>query len=396
VVRSTGSGDTRHEWLFAALLLIVTLLASIVWTSRDRLGERDHVYRAWCRTLIRVALGATMLSYGANKIVPLQMPTLTLTRLVEPFGDFSPMGVLWSSIGAAPAYEVFVGAVEVCGGVLLFLPQTALLGALISLVSVGAVFVLNMTYDIPVKLLSFHLVLMTIILLAPNLRPLARFLLKGETVAAVQESRLVPSVPRRWATALQVALGLYLIAIQLHGMSNAWRSYGGGAAESPFFGIWAVQEHQINGVSQPPLLSDSTRWRHLIFQSPTYVAIQTMNDKFTMIGTNIDVMRHTVTLSLPVSERTAAARSQKLSDAIASKTGDTTQLPGPRRASVITSTYRAPPNTLRYARPSSDVLLLDGVIEGDTVHFTLKLRPHNEFPLRRRRFHWIQEFPDNR
>jgi hypothetical protein len=52
----------------------------------------------------------------------------------------------------SPAYESFTGTVELLGGVLLFFPRTTLLGALICLIGAGEVFVLNLTYDVPVKL----------------------------------------------------------------------------------------------------------------------------------------------------------------------------------------------------------------------------------------------------
>ena len=42
-----------------------------------------------------------MVSYGMVKAIPLQMPSPSLTRLLEPYGNFSPMGVLWASVGAS-------------------------------------------------------------------------------------------------------------------------------------------------------------------------------------------------------------------------------------------------------------------------------------------------------
>jgi hypothetical protein len=41
--------------------------------------------------------------------------------------------VLWASIAASRSYEVFTGCVELLGGILLFIPATAPLGAIISL-----------------------------------------------------------------------------------------------------------------------------------------------------------------------------------------------------------------------------------------------------------------------
>ena len=109
-----------------------------------------------------------MVSYGTAKAIPLQMPAPGLTRLLEPYGNFSPMGVLWYSIGASRPYEIFAGCAELLGGILLFVPRLALLGALVALAVSVQIFTLNMTYDVPVKLFSFHLILMSLVLIAPE------------------------------------------------------------------------------------------------------------------------------------------------------------------------------------------------------------------------------------
>jgi hypothetical protein len=141
----------------------------------------------WFRPFLIICLAGQMLTYGFVKAVPLQMPYPYLTRLVEPFGNFSPMGVLWSSVGSSPHYETFAGCAEILGGVLLFIPRTTVLGALVCLADMIQVFTLNMTYDVPVKQLSFHLMLMSLVLLAPDLQRLANFFLLDR--AAVPSSR---------------------------------------------------------------------------------------------------------------------------------------------------------------------------------------------------------------
>jgi hypothetical protein len=111
----SGSGDKLIDWVQAGTLLLIALIATAVWSFVSRSSSHPRAYQ-WFRLLLRFAVGATMMRYGLGKVIPLQMPTLFLTRLVEPFGNFSRMGVLWTSIGAAPAYESFVGAVELAGG----------------------------------------------------------------------------------------------------------------------------------------------------------------------------------------------------------------------------------------------------------------------------------------
>ena len=198
-VQLSGSGDKLIDWVQAGTLLIVALFTTIAWSLLSRRDSHPRT-NGWFRLLLRFALGSTMVRYGLGKVIPMQMPTLFLSRLVEPFGDFSPMGVLWSSIGSSPAYESFVGAVELLGGFLLFFPRTTLLGALVCLLAAGEVFVLNMTYDVPVKLLSFHLVLMSLVLLAPYAANLRDLLLLHRPLSPAEEPPIgrTPGRRRAW------------------------------------------------------------------------------------------------------------------------------------------------------------------------------------------------------
>src|SRR5207249_5821296 len=92
----------------------------------------------------------------------------------------SMQGFLWASIGASQPYQVFTGVVEVLGGLLLLAPRTTLLGATICLASMTQVFILNMTYDVGVKILSFQLVLMSLFLLAPDFPRLANVFFRND------------------------------------------------------------------------------------------------------------------------------------------------------------------------------------------------------------------------
>ena len=145
-----------------------------------------------------------MISYGMDKAVPLQMPSPSLARLLEPYGNFSPMGVLWASVGASRSYEILVGFAELAGGVLLFVPRTATLGALICLFDTLQIFTLNMTYDIPVKLFAFHLIVLSLFLVAPQSPPAPRGSRAGpgsraQRAAASRPRSARRSYPRRGA-----------------------------------------------------------------------------------------------------------------------------------------------------------------------------------------------------
>src|ERR1700689_4779587 len=130
---NSGSGDGMFGWVLAFCLLVIAVLATGIWSLLDRKRENYAGLHRWFRLFVRFALAGQMINYGMAKVVPVQMPYPSLTRLLQPFGTFSPMGVLWSSIGASPVYEIFAGCAEVAGGLLLIVPRTATFGALICL-----------------------------------------------------------------------------------------------------------------------------------------------------------------------------------------------------------------------------------------------------------------------
>ena len=363
----SGSGDRLIDWVQAGTLLLIALLSTVVWSLVSPRHSHPRANK-WFRLLVRFALGATMVRYGFGKVIPVQMPTVFLSRLVEPFGDFSPTGVLWTSIGASPAYESFIGSVELVGGVLLFFPRTTLLGALVVLAAAGEVFVLNMTYDVPAKRLSFHLVLMTLFLLAPYGGNLFDLLLRHRPLTPVEEPP-IGHTPRRRRAALvaQAAYGVLLVLIAFSAAMYLWSQSGGGAPRSPLFGIWNVEKMTIDGELRPPLMTDGSRWQRVIMQTPTEVVFQRMNDTFDRYSAEFD------------------------------KDGTTLKVTSVDRKTSSTLTYRRSLDRRNLGEGGpADRLVLDGTLDGRVVHLELKQMDLNTFLLSSRGFHWIQEVPFNR
>ena len=173
-----GSGDNMFDYVF-----VLFCSSSASSRSAGLHSSRANYVRLqkWFRVYVRFGLATTMLSYGMAKAIPLQMSAPSLTRLLEPYGNFSPMGVLWASIGASFSYERLVGCMELLAAALLFIPQTVVLGGVVSLIDSIQIFSLNMTYDVPVKLFSFHLILLSIVLAGPDIRRLLNVMVFNKT-----------------------------------------------------------------------------------------------------------------------------------------------------------------------------------------------------------------------
>src|SRR5262249_20281215 len=174
-VFQNGSGDTTSDYIQAFCFLVLGAAAALIWSALDRKRAEYRQLNQWLCLYVRIVLGAALLSYGASKVIKTQFPPLFLSTLVEPYGESSPMGLLWSFMEYSTTYTIFTGAVEMLAGILLFVPRTSTLGAVLGLAAMGNVFMLNMSYDVPVKLYSFHLAAMSAFLVGPYLRRLANF-----------------------------------------------------------------------------------------------------------------------------------------------------------------------------------------------------------------------------
>jgi hypothetical protein len=359
VYTGSGSGDKTFDWVLTFCLLVTAAAITFVWSILDRRRPNYVTFHKWFRLGLRFALASEMFLYGLDKVIPLQMPFPFLARLLEPYGNFSPMAVLWSSVGASRSYEIFTGCAETLGGILLLAPRTATLGALVCLADMIQVFMLNMTYDVPVKLFSFHLVLFSLFLLAPEGGRLFNFFLTDRAITASRQPPLFRSArANRVAVALQVAFGLYLIGMGIYSGIGAWSRYGGGRPKSALYGIWNVEQMSVDGQVRPPLLTDQARWRRVVFDFPAFTQFQRPDDTFTGFGSAISDTDKTLTLTKPADKN-----------------------------------WRA---SFTYSRPAPDQLVLDGTMDGHKIQLRLKLQDSDKFMLVNRGFHWINEYPFQR
>ncbi|MFE9576011.1 DoxX family protein [Nocardia sp. NPDC006044] len=261
----SGSGDQAIIWVFLFCILVVAAVTTALWTVLDRRRPDYRRLNAWFMLFLRLCLGGQMLFYGMAKVIPSQMPEPPLATLLTQYGDFTPAAVLWMQVGSSPVYEILLGSAEVLGGLLLFLPRTATLGAMISLVSMMQVFVLNMTFDVPVKILAGHLMLISLVLLAPQARRLANVLvLQRPSEPATQQELFGSRRLRLIAAGVPVVLGLWALIGQVQQDLEFW-DQSGGAEKPELYGIWQVSEFTQDGQPVAPLLTDQNRWQRVVF-----------------------------------------------------------------------------------------------------------------------------------
>jgi hypothetical protein len=355
-IRTVGSGDTTYNYVQLLCFLIIAAVTTAVWTVLDRKRPEYTRLDAGLRVYIRFALAAAMLVYGAYKVIPSQFAKPFPSELVEPLGKASPMGLLWIFMGASSGYTIFAGAAEMIGGLLLAFRRTALLGALVSTGVMFHVVALNFSYDVTVKLYSCHLLAMGVFLTLPHLRRLLDLFVLNRPVEAVA-FRPPRARFRRTALVVQVVLVAaysgYLLYQSYDASKNQW---GNLSTRPPFYGIWTVEELEVDGVARPPLLTDATRWRRVLFEYPETISVQLMDGSQSDYGLILGKRRLTLTKS-------------------------------------DNKTWRP---SFAYKETQPGLLTLDGTMDGRKTRLMLRREDERSYRLISRGFHWINETPFDR
>jgi hypothetical protein len=358
-VLPNGSGDTTYNYVQLFCYLILAVLSTLVWSVLDRRRREYGRLADWFRVYLRFSLATVMLSYGAVKVIKSQFPTPTPDRLLQPFGDASPMGILWTFMGASVLYNVFSGACEMVGGLLLLTRRTTVLGALFSMCVLANVVLLNFSYDVPVKLYSCNLFVMGLLIAAPDARRLVRFFVLNRPV---EPARLAPLFERAWlrrtGLVLRTVFLLGFAAFSLYQAQEGRKAFGELAPKTSLYGVWTVDEIEVDGQPRPPLVTDETRWRRLIFPYPGQMSIQLMNNSRQRYNLKLD-----------------------------------------EKKGLLQVANREDPNhpyTLTYTRPGPGLLAVEGTLGKEKIRARLHHAEVGNFLLLSRGFHWINEYPFNR
>ena len=254
------------------LMLVIAIAGTIVWSVSDRKRMHYESLHAWLRLYVRVVVGADLLGFGFAKVFfPGQMRTPPLSSLLVPFGDLSPVARLWLFMGSSQFYTFWTGAVELIAGVLLFVPGLTTLGALIAVGAMTNVFLLDISYDVTPTNLAFMLLLMAIFLLVPDAR---RFWDAFVLRRAVPARPAKPLFTRRWlqngVMLLTLLAGCYWAATDVLDERRFSNEAAAKPLKAPYYGAWAVDAFAVNGVERPPLFTDQSRWKLLVFDWGAY------------------------------------------------------------------------------------------------------------------------------
>ncbi|MGS2725370.1 DoxX family protein [Psychroserpens sp. BH13MA-6] len=358
-VSGYGSGDHTYAYVTLFMNVLLTGMLVIIWTVLDRKRQSYNRLFYWFLVLLRVVLIFTMCFYGAVKIFQIQFPQPSLVRLLEPLGNYSPMGLAWTYMGYSEGFNMFTGFMEVLGALLLIPRRTQTLGAFIVMGVMTHVAIMNFMFDIPVKLMSSHLVGMAAVIFFTDIRRFVNVFIQNQPTKAINYFYPVKHKTYHksiiWLKA--IVLSVFTVLICVFGYQSE-RERGHKRQKPLLYGIWETSNFIKNGDTLPPLVTDDERWRYFISDYKDIATVKFMDDQKENYHFTIDSITNLIKLY-------------------------------PIKSEIGFSNFT-------YDNSNPDILTLEGILEQDTLQIIMRRKDLNSFELKSRGFHWINERPYNR
>jgi len=364
LVPINGSGDTSYAWAQLWMLLSLSAIGCVIWTIIDRKRNDYRKLNYWLCLVTRYYIALVAFAYGILKLFAAQMSFPSESMMATPLGDLLPMRLSWMFIGYSTPYQFFSGVMETMVGLLLLYRRTATLGIMIGTAVFLNVMVLNLSYDIPVKLYSMQLVLLCLFLLANEYKRIACFLVLNRPAELCYLYHY--NYPKRWMRITRVILKIaFIVCFVGYGffemLDYSHEFYGAKEIKPIKPGIYDVPVYVVNKDTIPGLLSDTLRWQDIVFDKGGRGSIKTNDTAYRRIYRRAYFNYSTDTVK------------QLL---------NFTKVPGDTVNFIL---------SLHYQVPDSNTIRLWGMRNNDSLFIELK-RSSRHFQLGERQFHWLSEY----
>lgn len=348
-----GSGDTTYQYVLLFIIFISSFLGTGIWSILDKRKSYNQLNYALI-LLLRFVLIVTMFIYGFIKIFHMQMVPPVYTQLLRNLGDMSPMGLAWTFMGYSKLYIIFAGASEVIAGILLISRRLQTIASIVVVAVMTNVFMMNMSFDIPVKIFSFHLLLMGVYLFLTNSKRFVRSSILGKPV--LQDLSYPIYDKEKQQIMRKIKATLTFLALLLIVSIGANRRVKFNEILSPQMkGAYEVIHFEKNGELQLPLVTDRTYWQYLLLEVDESASIIKLDQSYEAYSLKIDTTYNKLKLT--------------------------------RRSDSLKS-------TLRFIQKGNDTLILKGIHENDTLYLKTIRRTEKDFNLTNREFRWVNEKPN--
>ena len=235
---NTGCGDRPQDFQATGIALIVGLFAALVVSIMVKGGEVTAKMQYGMRIAIRFFLAYTFMTYGAAKVLDMQFASNLIT-LDSRIIDLAPMQVAWAFFGYTFTYQAIIGGSQIAAAVLLCFRRTTALGAILLLTVIGNIVMVNVFYDVCVKINSTIYLAMTLFVLLVDVRRLWAFFISNKPVPPRQYPVLTRNQGR--TILLGAVVILFILSYPFYQTIQTKKEFDIGE-KSAIYGAWAVNQ----------------------------------------------------------------------------------------------------------------------------------------------------------
>jgi hypothetical protein len=287
-------GDPVFGWLFLILIFFTAVIATLIWTVADRKRRNYHRLHYWFLVYLSYYLFIALTLYGVVKIIPVQMPYPNVDALLTPIGNMSRFGLLWTFIGASPGYAIFTGICEFTGALLLLFRRTRVFGSLFLATVLINVVLLNVFYNVMVKLLSMHLLVIDLFLLAPYVPRLVRFFYFQDPVSLREKQYTFSSAWKKYVFILLLLAPAWVTYKNVKQALSRYDDYSNSLKNQKLYEVTSFMHYND---TIPALMNDSLVWRKFTLTSAfgnSYATVYHFQDRKEQFIYDLDSVKRTI------------------------------------------------------------------------------------------------------
>lgn len=267
------SSDTISLNILLGLLLIISLLLVLglqfFRVSTERIIPLFKLLSAYY-------IATVFLRYGFDKVFKRQFYLPEPNILYSNFGSLTKDTLFWSTMGTSHIYSIVTGLIEVLAGILILIKRTRIAGFFLALIVSINILLINISFDISVKLFTSFLLMVVLFNLYAVLKTTYAFIIQHKAVQLSASEHGI-SVNKR----VHAGLCVVIVGIVLTPTISSRNFNDDNAQRPPLHGAYQVEYFTINNDS---LSKSDFPYRRFFIHRNNYIIFQkedeTMVDYF--------------------------------------------------------------------------------------------------------------------
>ena len=220
----------------------------------------------------------------------------TYYQLNQPLGDMSPMRLAWVFMGYSKGFSMFAGGMEIVAAIFLIPRRTQTFGAILSVAVMTQVLIMNLCFDIPVKIFSFHLLLIALIILISDFKRIYQLLILGKSPNKVIIYPKRNKEGRKLIPIVKIVLLIGFVWLYTSSTLSNKNTYMNKL--NPYMsGVWQVDSFHIAHTNESYHYQYNERWKKLIISYENSMSVQMLDDSMLHFTTEIDTISKKIVLT---------------------------------------------------------------------------------------------------